>query len=353
MIPAGGFHLPRTMAINTNLALIVHRLLTDPDGWQVSDLCHQLDITDRTYRKYRALVRELPPFAGPGASFVVDEVKVDGVRWLRLLRAREKTSTATPDFAGRLTAAHLTRQLLRLLDGTEVGRAATQGWAEFEASLADRTFVVGDLFRDLDRMVTAVSRAPKDYRPHAPVVERALHHVLFRRTSQLRYQRGHDGAERSPVVDPYSLLLYDSALYLVARDHEDDQVKLYAIDRVAEIEPTGARFAYPSRHAYDPEALFADGFGVFRRNGAAPRRVVLEFDNLPWLHRDLQERQWHHTQRFEALPDGRLRMEFETEDLIDVAHWLFGRRPFVRMVTPTADEWSSMLESVARSPGAE
>ena len=44
--------------IALNPATIVHRLLTNARGWEVQDLCDELEIADRTYRKYRQLLQE-------------------------------------------------------------------------------------------------------------------------------------------------------------------------------------------------------------------------------------------------------------------------------------------------------
>lgn len=340
------------MPISTNLARIVYRLTVQPEGWPVASLCEELGIGDRTYRKYRALLRDLEPFQGKQATHEVVQVDVRGVPTLKLRKRDDVLRVEQQDFAGRIAAAHLMREVVRLLDGTEIGDGARTWWDAFCANANDPEFIFGEFVADLDRMFLAIPHAPKDFRPHAGVLRDALQAVLYRRPVRLDYAAAHDadGQLSHPEIHPYSLLLHDSALYLVGRDRVDHAIKLYAIERIAVIAriPDVARFDYPTRADYDPETKFGGGFGIYRTPNATKRDVVLEIENLPWLQRDLRERTWETSQQFEELPDGRLRMRFETDALVDVAHWLFGRSPFVTMIEPSPDEWQRILEQATR-----
>lgn len=68
-----------------NLATIVLRLAQHPRGWRVDDLCAELEIKPRTYRKYRQVLQEqFRPFFREGVS-LVQEVSEPGGRYLRLV----------------------------------------------------------------------------------------------------------------------------------------------------------------------------------------------------------------------------------------------------------------------------
>lgn len=340
------------MPISTNLARIVHHLTVQPEGWAVSELCETLGIGDRTYRKYRALLRNLEPFRGDEATHEIVQVDVRGVPTLRLRKRADVLRVDRQDFVGRIAAAHLMREVVRLLDGTEIGDGARTWWDAFRANANDPEFIFGEFVNQLDRMFLAIPHAPKDFRAHALVLREALHCVVYRRPVRLDYAAAHDpeGELSTPEIDPYSLLLHDSALYLVGRDRHDRGIKLYAIERIRAVTKLNdaPRFDYPTLEEYNPEQKFGGGFGIYRTPHAERRRVVLEVEPLPWLQRDLQERTWEPSQTFEKLPNGKLRMTFETDALVDVAHWLFGRSPFVTMVEPSAEEWNAILEDATR-----
>lgn len=70
-----------------NLAMIVLRLVQNPRGWRVDDLCAELEIAPRTYRKYRRTLQDqFRPFFQNGTSRV-QEVLEPGGRYLRLVAA--------------------------------------------------------------------------------------------------------------------------------------------------------------------------------------------------------------------------------------------------------------------------
>jgi len=75
--------------ISLNLALIVYRVLTDERGWEVEELKTELDISARTYRKYRKILTEsFPPFAQLPEGYTIAEVREEGRIFIRLLHER-------------------------------------------------------------------------------------------------------------------------------------------------------------------------------------------------------------------------------------------------------------------------
>jgi len=63
-----------------------------------------------------------------------------------------------------------------------------------------------------------------------------------------------------------------------------------------------------------------EGFGAF--GNQKPEPIRLHFDRN--VRRLVQERDWHPTQQFEDLPDGRLEMRMEVEPNIDLQKWICG-----------------------------
>ncbi|MFT4702902.1 MAG: hypothetical protein ACI81R_000590 [Bradymonadia bacterium] len=72
-----------------NLSWLVHALLTSPEGLPLDRIKAELGVADRTYRKYRAYLQyEFKPFTDAHGNSRVEEVAVDGQRWLRLRAMR-------------------------------------------------------------------------------------------------------------------------------------------------------------------------------------------------------------------------------------------------------------------------
>ncbi|MCA8921619.1 MAG: hypothetical protein KDD82_07390 [Planctomycetes bacterium] len=67
-----------------DLARIVQRLVTDPAGWRVDELCAELELPEGTYREYRRLLQEeFSPREGDPS--LIQEVTEGGARTLRLV----------------------------------------------------------------------------------------------------------------------------------------------------------------------------------------------------------------------------------------------------------------------------
>ncbi|MFT4703904.1 MAG: hypothetical protein ACI81R_001599 [Bradymonadia bacterium] len=333
--------MPRDCRTTMNVARVVHRLLTDPRGWRVDELCSELGWCSRTFRKHKKrLIEDFEPFAGPNALLRPQIVRQDGHKYFRLVEDTQFSQT-DPDFAHKLGTLAWMRQLLSVLDGTAMGDSA-EGWVvQVRDAVHDSAFVFRDWLGDLDRMLVYVPRAPKSYAEKAAQLDVILSAVMHHRNIQIWYS----GSEEPFEMQPWSLLLHDSAVYVYgARD--DQQERLLSVDRIDRVEQTGSRFRYPSDENYDPSSLFCGGFGIFR-DGRDPVSVELLVENLPWLKKDIIERQWHPSQRIEELEDGRLRLSFETAGAVDVAHWLFGRAPYIECISPTLSEWTSLLQDAA------
>jgi predicted DNA-binding transcriptional regulator YafY len=100
--------------------------------------------------------------------------------------------------------------------------------------------------------------------------------------------------------------------------------------RIIRIADTGREFDVPAD--WDPDEYLRRGFGMFR--GGEPVTVAVLFDALQ--ARYARERRFHETQRTEELPDGGLRLEFDTTEnaLEQVARWVLGFGRHARAEAP-------------------
>jgi len=319
--------------VSLNLARILHRLLTDPRGWRVDDLRAQLGIADRTYRKYRAVLQQHFDFLfdRDGRSQVI-EVRDGDSRWLRL-REPDEPAEGQVRFFARAAALQLAGQAFGFLDATPLGEDLDEFRRDFLDRSGDRTFVLGTLLRDLNRKLHHVQDAPKTYSGHAPVVATVLHALFWCRRVELEYE-----AERGPsgpkVIEPLTLVVWRSALYLVVRYRGGRKPYPLAVDRIRNARVLRETFRYPSREAYSPERLFEGSFGFFIDENAPTTDVELVFANERWLKLYLTERRWHPSQRFEDLPGGRLRMTLRVRGLRELWRWVHSFGDDVEVVRP-------------------
>ena len=133
---------------------------------------------------------------------------------------------------------------------------------------------------------------------------------------QFHYEGGTTAGTRK--LEPYALVLYQNRLYVVGRDVVKNADRTFAIDRMKRVRAmSNAPFARDP--AFDVARLFDGSFGIFG-GGAETFHVVVDFDARMAPH--IEPREWHRTQRMTKLPNGDLRVEFDTTGLTEVVPWV-------------------------------
>jgi proteasome accessory factor B len=181
-------------------------------------------------------------------------------------------------------------------------------------------------------MLHCVPDAPKDYSKQGDKLRAILHGLVF--TEQLAFDYHGSGGPRQHTLEPLTLMMHRSALYLVARRPGEKRPFTYAVDRIAKVAPGREKFAYPDVTEFDPARHFEGSFGIFLSPDGDGKKtdVELVFANKRWLKLAVRERRWHPTQRFREFPDGRLEMKFKVENMVEVWPWIrsFGNDVVVR-----------------------
>lgn len=314
-----------------NLARIVFRLTTDVRGWRVDLLKDELGIADRTYRDYRqALQEDFAELKDKQGRSLVGEVKDGDAVYLRL-RETEDPIADESVFVSRMTALEMARQAFGFLEDTDVGRDLSTFRQDVFNRVGDRTYVFRGLLHDIDRKLFYLPHAPKDYHAQGQKLREILRALLGSKVLSITYPSGKPGTR---LVEPLTLIMWRSALYLVVRSHGKKSPYTLAVDRMTDVKKTGKGFHYPPRELYSPERYTEGGFGIFQEKEGALTRVELVFANKRQIKLDLQERRWHSTQCFEQLSDGRLRMTFTVRTLVEVRPWVRSFGADVLVVAP-------------------
>lgn len=153
------------------------------------------------------------------------------------------------------------------------------------------TFAVGNLVGD---HLTLKDRILVDEIPSGRVwLTTVLSAIKENRVLNLTYQSFQkDKASTFPVA-PYCVRLFENRWYMVAYGILSEDVRIYGLDRVKDIETTDETFALPADFsAWD---YFSDYYGVVTGMGVEPERVVLRAYGA---HRNyLASLQLHHSQQ--------------------------------------------------------
>ena len=144
--------------------------------------------------------------------------------------------------------------------------------------------VLADSAAVKERLVLENAPAGEEY---LDIIIRAIHtnHRL-----RIGYQKfGAEGYEKT--VCPYALKLFHQRWYLLARTG-DDQMRVYALDRVTMVELTGETFEMPAD--FSPQDYFSEYYGVLTDNTPLAHVVIRAYDRTPNYLRTLP---LHHSQR--------------------------------------------------------
>ena len=120
-----------------------------------------------------------------------------------------------------------------------------------------------------------------------------LHAISNRFQIKFSYQKFWEEEDSSRRVEPYALKESRNRWYLLANDLKDNQVKSFALDRLAKLEITNKKFEFPIN--FDVNGYYRYCFGIIGPNGQKPEEIILSFD--PFQGKYIKTLPLHHTQQ--------------------------------------------------------
>lgn len=227
--------------ISLNLATIVHRVMTSPRGWRVSQLRDELGIAQRTYRKYRQTLHDdFRPWRRRDGTSALVEVEDGEARYLRL-RPPRALGASDPDLECMAAAIHFARSLLSGMDSGPLSHAAELLMSDFRASIRDRDFILNGLLADADRMFVAEG-------PEVAVSD-VIVSGLIRAIANRRFVTVGIG-EATTKAAPLTLALRHSGLFCALRI--DGEVVEVPVSDITSLELLPEAFDYPPSTQYAP-----------------------------------------------------------------------------------------------------
>lgn len=91
---------------------------------------------------------------------------------------------------------------------------------------------------------------------------------------ELTHRKYMAGEETKRIVLPYALKEFEKRWYLVAWDKERQALRMYGLDRITGVYPTGKSFTIPDD--FDVDVLFRNSFGAYISEHKDLRHIVLK-----------------------------------------------------------------------------
>lgn len=209
---------------------------------------------------------------------------------------------------GERLALHFGRQLMSFLAGTLLPEWLDELREKLEPESARGADTKVERLAARFHYVTEPFRS---YEAHDRTIEALMKALLENREVAIDYAGGR-GYER---FQPYTIVVYRRALYLLGHPVGGEEYATLAVDRVRSLTLSERTFRLPKD--YEPGAASKDYLGIWRN--PPPERVVLRF---PASKRGLLEaRTWHPSAVIREAPDGRVELELHAggKELVNLA----------------------------------
>jgi predicted DNA-binding transcriptional regulator YafY len=158
---------------------------------------------------------------------------------------------------------------------------------------------------------------------------------------KVEYKKKNETA--SYILHPYGLL-YGEKNYLVAHSESRQEVRLYILSNIKQIEILDEYFE--KDEAFNLGEYSQNSFGVFQES---PISVVLDFDKT--VAEDVKNFHFHPTQKIKNNKDGSIRVEFVAGGSLAICWHLFKWGKLVKIVKPASlkKEYKKLLQEAEES----
>jgi predicted DNA-binding transcriptional regulator YafY len=150
------------------------------------------------------------------------------------------------------------------------------------------------------------------------------------RLIQFDYTHTAGGATDPRWAKPLAMHDHDGRIYCWAIVEGEDRPKLFALDRMGEVELL-EQFAPDPQWKLDDDLRFSFGIMIGRE---APQSIVIDID--PKAAANVRSRRWPAEADCVTLPDGTLRMTFQVTMAEELISWVLGFGGLAKVVEPEA-----------------
>jgi predicted DNA-binding transcriptional regulator YafY len=230
--------------------------------------------------------------------------------------------TLTPN---ELMALYLAKSHMAHLEGTPFTDDLDRVLDKIKAGLPRKTI------NHLDRILQVFIARPRMVRPYAAqkgVLTLLRQALLLQRTVRLQYVKAGQKEPGLQQVDPYSLLLYESGLYLVGYSHRAKALRKYAVERVKQVELTEETFEL--RAELLKKSVTQRPFGLVEDNPTMAIRIRFRRE----VAHLLTERVWHPTQQVRPLGNGDVLLTMQAGGSREILQWILSWGDMARVLHP-------------------
>ncbi|MCZ7555759.1 MAG: transcriptional regulator [Bacteroidia bacterium] len=210
--------------------------------------------------------------------------------------------------ADETLAAVLLSQSAGIFQGTRIGEDINAVFAKLEQLLPSGALAVPSAFTGEQYVY--------NYQPgralpggYAEALHAVFRGILSGRVCRVQYR------DKRYLFHPYSLLLYGGALYVVGKQPRYGNLIYLAMNRMKAAELLDQTFERDPD--FNLQNFLAGNFGIWYEK---PEDVRIRFDAT--VRPSVEDRQWHASQRIEALEDGGVILSMRVGPSLELVAWI-------------------------------
>jgi predicted DNA-binding transcriptional regulator YafY len=286
-------------------------LLSRPMGATINELAEHLEVDRRSVYRQKDAVEDL------GIPLYDDKNPSEREKRWRILEeyVKKMPNLNVPNFdltLSEIIALYLLKGHAKFYKGTEIDDRLESAFKKISQ------LVPAELCKQLDKissLFVPISKFGKDYGGKESIIDMCTAAMLGRKTCFVKYHSFSGGEIKNFKIDPLCFFERAGGLYVFVRATSFGEIRMLALERIQELEPTGEEFE--PVEDFDPEKLLRQAFDVVYDD---PIEVKIWFsaDQAPYI----KERKWAEYQHVEENHDGSIILTMKTSGWWDVKKWV-------------------------------
>jgi len=245
----------------------------------------------------RTIKRDLEALQAAGIDITITEME-RGKVWKMgpLAKAPAKITASSTE----LISLFMSRQLLYPLAGTPFWQGIESFWIKIQEDLPDG---VVEHFEKYKKTLRILGVASKNYEKHHGMLSTIYRAILEHRILKIKYH-SLENPGKTRFIEPYSVVLYNSSLYIIAQESNDPDFKIrnWKLDRFEKAIALNEYFKIPDD--LDIDEYVGNSAGIFVGKTLVDFKIWIANAAAQWV----REEPWHHDQSIKELKDGAIEL---------------------------------------------
>jgi predicted DNA-binding transcriptional regulator YafY len=281
------------------------------------------ELADMVQGNLRSVYRDLEVLQTAG--FPICNEKADGKKTWAVMETF-KNSIPIPLDLPELMALYFSLDMLRAMHDTVFYESLESLFKKIKATLPPAST---EFLKNLQKALCVDQKQYRQYGKLKNIMTGINDAVMRNRSIDIIYFALSKKSRTKRAVDPYRIWFINGTFYLVGYCHLRKEVRIFALDRIRNLDITERIFTIPQD--FDLDDYMSGSFGAFR---GMPEKVAIIFS--PEIAGYIEEKIWHESQQITSQADGSIIFEATVAVNEELENWVLSWGAKARVIKPEA-----------------